>query len=304
MTGEWRATYRVQLTAGNTFADVAEHVPYLAELGISHLYLSPVLEAVAGSTHGYDGTDPTTVSLERGGEDGLRALAEVAHEHGLGLLVDLVPNHLAASDETPWWRDPRAGRVFDVDDETGWYRRFFDIDGLAGVRQEDPEVFDRTHAKVLELVRDGVVDGLRIDHPDGLTDPAGYLRHLAEVSGVPIWVEKILHEGEALRPWPVEGRSGTSSPPRWARCSAIPRARHRSRRCTRSSPAIGRRSPRWPPRPSEQLAGPFRRGSTGSSPWRPTSTRPRWPTRWWPCPSTAPTWSPAPGRLRPRTASS
>ena len=125
----WRATYRVQLTATTTFAVVESLVPYLADLGISHLYLSPVLEAVAGSTHGYDGTDPTTVSHERGGEAALRRLAEVAHEHRLGLLVDLVPNHLAASDETPWWADPvERARVFDVDDEAGWYRRFFDID--------------------------------------------------------------------------------------------------------------------------------------------------------------------------------
>lgn len=205
----WRATYRLQLTATTTFAVAESMVPYLADLGISHLYLSPVLEAVAGSTHGYDGTDPTTVSIERGGEDGLRSLAAAAHEHGLGVLVDLVPNHLAASDETPWWRDPaERARVFDVDDETGWYRRFFDIDGLAGVRQEDPDVFARTHAKILELVRDGVVDGLRIDHPDGLTDPAGYLERLAAEAGVPIWVEKILHVGEALRPWPVEGTVG------------------------------------------------------------------------------------------------
>lgn len=205
----WRATYRVQLSASTTFADVEALVPHLADLGISHLYLSPVLEAVAGSTHGYDGTDPTTVSLERGGETALRQLAEVAHGHGLGLLVDIVPNHLAASDETPWWVDPvERARVFDVDGDSGWYRRFFDIDGLAGVRQEDPEVFERTHAKVLELVRDGVIDGLRIDHPDGLTDPAGYLDRLAEQAGVPIWVEKILHPGEALRPWPVEGTVG------------------------------------------------------------------------------------------------
>jgi (1->4)-alpha-D-glucan 1-alpha-D-glucosylmutase len=205
----WRATYRIQLSAATTFADVEALVPYLVELGISHLYLSPVLEAVAGSTHGYDGTDPTAVSAERGGEGALRQLADVAHQHGLGLLVDLVPNHLAASEETPWWNDPvERARIFDVDDDAGWYRRFFDIDGLAGVRQEDPEVFDRTHAKVLELVRDGVVDGLRIDHPDGLTDPAGYLHRLAEVSGVPIWVEKILHVGETLRPWPVEGTVG------------------------------------------------------------------------------------------------
>lgn len=207
--GAWRATYRVQLSAANTFADVEELVPYLADLGISHVYLSPVLESVAGSTHGYDGTDPTTVSRERGGEAALRRLADTAHEHGLGLLVDIVPNHLAASEETPWWTDPvERRRVFDVDDETGWYRRFFDIDGLAGVRQEDPRVFEQTHVKVLELVRDGVIDGLRIDHPDGLTDPAGYLRRLADEAGVPIWVEKILHVGEELRAWPVAGTVG------------------------------------------------------------------------------------------------
>jgi (1->4)-alpha-D-glucan 1-alpha-D-glucosylmutase len=199
----------VQLTADQTFADVAESVPYLSTLGISHVYLSPVLEAVRGSTHGYDGTDPTRVSDERGGEAGLRALADVVHEQGMGLLVDIVPNHLAASDETPWWVDPiERTRVFDVDPTSDRYRRFFDIDGLAGVRQEDPEVFERTHAKVLELVHDGVIDGLRIDHPDGLTDPAAYLERLAERSGVPIWVEKILHRGEALRPWPVAGTVG------------------------------------------------------------------------------------------------
>ncbi|HWJ63036.1 MAG TPA: alpha-amylase family glycosyl hydrolase [Acidimicrobiales bacterium] len=205
----WRATYRLQISATFTFDDARDVVPYLADLGISHLYLSPILEAVRGSTHGYDGTDPTRVSAERGGEDALRALADEAHRHGLGVLVDIVPNHLAASDETPWWTDPdERAVVFDVDDDRGWYRRFFDIDGLAGVRQEDPAVFERTHAKVLELVRDGVADGLRIDHPDGLADPAGYLERLAEAAGVPIWIEKVLHTGERLRPWPVEGTVG------------------------------------------------------------------------------------------------
>jgi (1->4)-alpha-D-glucan 1-alpha-D-glucosylmutase len=205
----WRATYRLQLTADLTFQDAAGLVPYLVDLGVSHLYLSPILESVPGSTHGYDGTDPTRVSDERGGEAGLRALADTAHAAGLGVLADLVPNHLAASEHTPWWNDPvMRAKVFDVDPDTGWYRRFFDIDGLAGVRQEDPEVFELTHAKILELVADGVFDGLRIDHPDGLTDPAGYLRRLHDRAGVPIWVEKILHPGEALRPWPVAGTVG------------------------------------------------------------------------------------------------
>ncbi|HEY4376514.1 MAG TPA: alpha-amylase family glycosyl hydrolase, partial [Acidimicrobiales bacterium] len=205
----WRATYRMQLSATFTFADAAEVVPHLANLGVSHLYLSPVLESVAGSTHGYDGTDPTEVSAERGGEAQLRHLAEVAHQAGLGVLLDIVPNHLAADDATRWWADEDLRpTMFDYDPTTGWYRRFFDIDGLAGLRQEDSEVFARTHAKVLELVHDGVVDGLRVDHPDGLADPAGYLERLHCEAGVPIWVEKILQPDEPLRPWPVAGSVG------------------------------------------------------------------------------------------------
>ncbi|CAN5697286.1 hypothetical protein BH10ACT1_BH10ACT1_23520 [soil metagenome] len=208
-TAGWRATYRLQLTDEFGFADAEAVLDHLVALGISHVYLSPSLEAVAGSTHGYDGTDPTKVSEERGGEAALRSLAAAAAEAGLGILLDIVPNHLAASDETPWWADEaERPKIFDFDPETGWYRRFFDIDGLAGLRQEDPEVFDRTHVKILELVADGVVHGLRIDHPDGLVDPAGYLHRLHDVAGVPIWVEKILHPGEALRPWPVAGTVG------------------------------------------------------------------------------------------------
>jgi (1->4)-alpha-D-glucan 1-alpha-D-glucosylmutase len=95
-----------------------------------------------------------------------------------------------------------------VDPETGHYRRFFDIDDLAGVRVEDPEVFELTHRKVLSLLHDGVIEGLRIDHPDGLADPAGYLERLAENGADHVWVEKILHPGEALRDWPVSGTVG------------------------------------------------------------------------------------------------
>src|SRR6185437_3740062 len=113
------------------------------------------------------------------------------------------------SDENRWWADERERpRVFDYDPSDGWYRRFFDIDDLAGVRVEDPEVFELVHGKVLELVRDGVIDGLRVDHPDGLADPAGYLRRLADAGVEHVWVEKILHTGEALRDWPVEGTVG------------------------------------------------------------------------------------------------
>jgi (1->4)-alpha-D-glucan 1-alpha-D-glucosylmutase len=203
---ELRATYRLQLTPDFGFAAARELVPYLRELGISHLYLSPVLQARSGSTHGYDVVDPTRVSEELGGEDALRALCSQGGSAGLGVVLDVVPNHMAASDENPYWRDPaRRRKFFDWDEETGWYRRFFTIDELAGVRVEDPWVFDATHAKVLELIADGLVQGLRIDHPDGLADPRGYLERLPPV---PIWVEKVLEPGERLRDWPVEGTTG------------------------------------------------------------------------------------------------
>jgi (1->4)-alpha-D-glucan 1-alpha-D-glucosylmutase len=200
-----RATYRLQLGPGLRFDDVRALVPYLRELGISHLYLSPSLTARSGSTHGYDVVDPTRVSESLGGEAGLRALAA----EGLGIVLDIVPNHMGTGDENRWWSHPSERvRVFDVDPDTGHYRRFFDIDDLAGVRVEDPEVFELTHAKVLSLVAEGVVEGLRIDHPDGLADPAGYLERLAAAGASRVWVEKILHPGEQLRDWPVEGTVG------------------------------------------------------------------------------------------------
>ena len=202
---EFRCTYRLQLRPGFGFREAKELVPYLQRLGVSHLYLSPVLEARAASTHGYDVVDPTTVSEQLGGEDALRKLAGV----GLGVVLDVVPNHMAVGDENRFWRDDeRRAKFFDWDPSSGWYRRFFTIDDLAGARVEDPEVFDVTHGKVLELVDDGVVEGLRIDHVDGLADPRGYLERL-RARGVPhVWVEKILEPGEQLRDWPVEGTTG------------------------------------------------------------------------------------------------
>jgi (1->4)-alpha-D-glucan 1-alpha-D-glucosylmutase len=198
-------TYRLQLTPEQDFAAVRAIVPYLRELGISHLYLSPSLQARSGSTHGYDVVDPTRVSDALGGEEGLRALAA----EGLAIVLDIVPNHMGVSDENRWWADERErARVFDYDPADGWYRRFFDIDDLAGVRVEDPDVFELVHGKVLELVRDGVIAGLRVDHPDGLADPAGYLRRLRDRGARHVWVEKILHPGEELRDWPVEGTVG------------------------------------------------------------------------------------------------
>ncbi|MEU7412068.1 malto-oligosyltrehalose synthase [Streptomyces sp. NPDC042638] len=278
------ATYRLQLQPAFPFAAAEAAVPYLASLGVSHLHLSPVLEAVPGSAHGYDVVDPSRVRAELGGEEGLRALSRTARDHGLGLVVDVVPNHMAmAPRHNPFlWEVLREGpgspyaRWFDIDWEaqdgrillpvlggpigaelehlrvdgevlryhdhvfplragTGhlplprlldaqWYRpvwwrlartelnyrRFFSISELIGVRVEDPEVFDATHGTILRLLADGVIDGLRIDHPDGLADPGGYLARLHEATGGR-WtvVEKILADGERLpASWPVAGTTG------------------------------------------------------------------------------------------------
>ncbi|MYS18749.1 maltooligosyl trehalose synthase [Streptomyces sp. DvalAA-14] len=286
------STYRVQLQPGFTFADTAAAVPYLAELGVTHLHLSPVLEAVPGSTHGYDVVDHQTIRAELGGEQGLRELSRTAREHGLGLILDIVPNHMAVPTPEylngPLWQVLRDGPAspyaswFDIDwaaqdgkvllpvlgeplpdalgslsvvrDEAAggaalayydhrfplrpgteelppaelveaqhyrlayWraartelnYRRFFTISDLIAVRVELPEVFEATHATVLRLLRDGVADGLRIDHPDGLADPAGYLRQLARACGGR-WtvVEKILQRDESLpADWDCAGTTG------------------------------------------------------------------------------------------------
>ncbi|MBT2456185.1 malto-oligosyltrehalose synthase [Streptomyces sp. ISL-86] len=279
------STYRLQLRPEFPFAAAEEAVPYLASLGVSHLHLSPVLEAVPGSAHGYDVTDHSRVRAELGGEPGLRALAAAARARGLGLVLDIVPNHMAVPSplrlNLPLWEVLREGphspyaRWFDIDWEAGggqvllpvlagplvagdfaadgdvlrhgeqefplregtaglplpellaaqWYRpawwreartelnyrRFFTISDLIGVRVEDPAVFEATHAKVLELVRDGVAAGLRIDHVDGLADPERYLRRLRAAVGDGCWVvvEKILARQERLPPgWPVAGTTG------------------------------------------------------------------------------------------------
>lgn len=285
------STYRLQLRGPHAdphgrefgFAQAAELVPYLAELGVSHLYLSPIFASAPESNHNYDVIDPTVVNPELGGIDGLRLLARAAHDAGLGLVVDIVPNHLGV--EVPrrnrwWWDVLKHGQesdfahFFDIDWATDngaggkialpvlgapgdtdalklehidgedvltyydhvfplapgsyaalsddpaavherqhyrlmfWrdgiitYRRFFSINGLAGVRQEDEDVFNATHACLKELVGEGLIDGVRVDHPDGLTDPFGYLTRLRELIGQDTWliVEKILAADEPLDP--------------------------------------------------------------------------------------------------------
>jgi (1->4)-alpha-D-glucan 1-alpha-D-glucosylmutase len=201
----FRALYRLQLGPDLDFAAARRLVPYLRELGVSHLYLSPSLQARPGSTHGYDVVDPTRVSEDLGGEDELRALCREAP----GVVLDIVPNHMAADERNPFWADEQERlKVFDVDPETGWHRRFFTIDDLAGVRVEDPDVFELTHRKVLELGGDGLLDGVRVDHIDGLANPREYLERLRDRGLEHVWVEKILEPDEELRPWAVEGTTG------------------------------------------------------------------------------------------------
>ncbi len=295
------ATYRIQFRNGMTFDRAASLAPYLQQLGISHLYASPVFTATQGSTHGYDVTDANEIDPAIGGRAGFDRMVQALQRAGLGLILDIVPNHMAASLENAWWRDvieqgqdSRYARYFDIDwsrrltlpflgddfataldngeisvkrdpqsgkpalayfdsfyplNPSSWqgrenevlslrnkadiaalhaqqswrlmcwrdaphdlsYRRFFEITGLAGVRVEDPEVFDDSHRLILELVHSGVVDGLRIDHVDGLADPKAYLERLRQHTGPDcyITVEKILGAGEQLAAdWPVSGTTG------------------------------------------------------------------------------------------------
>ncbi len=358
-----RATYRLQLSGAFTFEQAAAVVPYLARLGVSHVYSSPILAARPGSSHGYDIVDHDRLNPELGGDAGFAVLSEALRRHGLRLMVDIVPNHMGIGTDNAWWQSllawgqegPTAG-FFDVDwqagrlvvpilgkrygqvlaagefvlrfeRDTGWfalwyydhrlpisprqvagllepaelasaapafdrlvdafrllgqdprpgrelapeaddlfrqlaglvaaepgvgdaidgvcrqlttdtgpdgalhrlieaqayrpaywrvaaaeinYRRFFDINDLAGLRIEDPELFERVHRRILALVAEGRIHALRIDHVDGLADPEGYCRRLAERVGpdVPIYVEKILSGDERLARWPVAGTTG------------------------------------------------------------------------------------------------
>lgn len=228
------STYRVQVTADNDLFATARLLPYLHDLGVDWVYLSPILQAETGSEHGYDVVDPTRVDDSRGGAEGLAALSAEARRLGMGVLVDIVPNHVgvATPEANPWWadvlehgEDSAYASYFDVDWAVGDgrlvlpsaenggdlnYRRFFTVATLAGVRVEDPVVFDAAHVEVRRWFDEGLVDGLRIDHPDGLRDPKGYLDDLAGLTGSPyVLVEKILETGEDLpRDWATAGTTG------------------------------------------------------------------------------------------------
>ncbi|APF41167.1 malto-oligosyltrehalose synthase [Neomicrococcus aestuarii] len=278
------STYRFQIRESFTLFDAAKMVPYLQKLGIDWVYVSPILTAEAGSDHGYDVTDPTTVDPSRGGEAGLAALSQAVHAAGMGLLVDIVPNHMgvATASANKWWWDllthgqeSRYAEAFDIDwaagggkvrlpvlgdspdelealeyddaarlvryydktfplapgteasaaglaeqhyelvswreaDATLNYRRFFGVTTLAGVRVEVPWVFDESHQEIKRWFDEGLVDGLRVDHPDGLADPRGYLERLSEITGgAYVLVEKILEPGEQLpESWACAGTTG------------------------------------------------------------------------------------------------
>ena len=279
------STYRLQIRSSFTLFDAAATVPYLKDLGVDWVYLSPILTAEQGSDHGYDVTDPSAVDPDRGGPEGLLALSKAAREHGMGVLVDIVPNHVgvATPAQNPWWwsllkegRESPYAEAFDVDWDLGggkvrlpmlgseadldklevkdgelryydhrfplaegtytegdspqdvhsrqhyqlmdWrradaelnYRRFFAVTTLAGIRVEVPSVFEKAHAEVGRWFTEGLVDGLRVDHPDGLADPAGYLRWLKDLSGgAYVLVEKILEPGEVLpQDFACEGTTG------------------------------------------------------------------------------------------------
>ena len=294
MTAVPTSTYRVQVTPDRPLGAVVTLLDHLAALGVSHLFVSPLLTSTPGSTHGYDVIDHHSIDAELGGIDALRELHSELAARGMGLVLDIVPNHMAipvpeSLNQTLWsvlkdgpdspratWIDvdwkaarplllPVLGERIDQALDSGsivldrdggpdstavlryydhvfpvragtddlplaelldaqhyrlayWgladeelnYRRFFDVDTLVGIRVEAPGVFEETHELIASLVREGVVDGIRVDHPDGLADPRGYLSDLARATD-DLWVvvEKILEPGESLPDdWRCAGTTG------------------------------------------------------------------------------------------------
>ena len=289
MTRRPLSTYRLQIREGFPLDAAAGVTDYIADLGASWAYLSPLLAATPGSDHGYDVVDHSKVDESRGGAEGLERFAAAARAKDLGILIDIVPNHMGVSAprENPWWWDVlRLGRssrhalAFDIESRLGddrvrlpllgsepdeviaageiavdttpqadapdgtlsyyehvlplapgtgaladdlpallaaqnyelrfWedqntelnYRRFFAVSELAGLRVQLPDVFAESHREIVRWITDGLADGLRVDHPDGLADPGAYLEQLADATGgAYTLVEKILEPGEALPEW-------------------------------------------------------------------------------------------------------
>lgn len=278
------STYRLQIREGFDLQKAADLAGYVHELGADWLYFSPILSAEDGSDHGYDVTDHSRIDPSRGGSEGLDAASAAARELGLGVLIDIVPNHVgvATPKQSLWWwdvlehgRDSRYAEAFDIDWEFGggrlripvlgdedepeftivgdelhyydnafpiaegtapvgatpsevharqhyelinWrradaelnYRRFFAVNTLAAIRVEVPWVFDESHEEIVRWISEGLADGLRVDHPDGLVDPGGYLDTLAAATGgAYVLVEKILEGDEQLpTAWATAGTTG------------------------------------------------------------------------------------------------
>ncbi len=278
------STYRLQIRESFDLNAAANIAGYVHDLGADWLYLSPILKAEPGSDHGYDVVDHRLIDPARGGREGLDAASAAARSLGLGLLIDIVPNHVgvATPKQSIWWwnllthgRASRYAEAFDVDWEFGggkvripvlgdeddpeltivdgdlcyydnrypiapgtaddgaspaevhsrqsyelmnWrradaelnYRRFFAVNTLAGIRVEIPWVFGESHAEIVRWIAEGLADGLRVDHPDGLADPAGYLDSLAAATGgTYVLVEKILEGDEQLATsWAASGTTG------------------------------------------------------------------------------------------------
>lgn len=301
-----RATYRIQFHKNFTFLQAAEHADYFGRLGVSHIYSSPILKARAGSRHGYDVIDYSTINPELGGEADFRKMASRLRARGLGIILDIVPNHMAVGRaDNPWWLDllqngcaSRFARYFDIDwDAPGlegkvlapflretvidalengalrlehdtvldqlafayyehrfplrlqdqnignqhcdlgalkeildrqnfvlasWteadsrinWRRFFAITDLAALQTTRQEVFEAIHSKIFELYDESLIDGVRVDHVDGIAEPGLYCRMLRQRlealrPGSYIVVEKILAEEETLpSSWQVDGTTG------------------------------------------------------------------------------------------------
>ncbi|MET1017528.1 MAG: malto-oligosyltrehalose synthase [Leifsonia flava] len=337
-----RSTYRLQITPGFTLDDAASVVDYVRALGADWIYLSPLLAAEDGSDHGYDVTDHALVDPARGGDAALDRLAAAAREQGLGVLIDIVPNHVgvATPSANAWWwdvlthgRESRYAEAFDVDWDAGegklvlpvlgsdddsefaamtidpdaaelayydhrfplapgsldglaiegqveggadgapgriravlerqhyalvdWrradaelnYRRFFAVNTLAAIRVEVPWVFEQSHEEIGRWVRDGLADGLRVDHPDGLADPGRYLADLARLTGgAPVWIEKILEGDEAMPPeWATVGTTGYDALAQVDRLFVDPTGREALEQAAGAlEPASATTGPAWP----------------------------------------------------------